>query len=497
MILISAQSKVNCLPYFTPEMTGEVKGARLTSYSIALEAWRRGLKVVIHDRRMRRYTIGSERPSWRNGINFIINRGKKSPRFSIGPNKRSYTFRSSQVIDHFFKPTKFICDNKDLAKDCLSKAKVPVPKGKRFNSNIPEKDIIKYALNHFSFPLVIKPAAASLGRGVFVNIENRETLERLLAHVRKELGYKDVIIEEHVYGEDYRVFVLGGKALSVVKRIPANITGDGKSRVRELIEKKNRSRRANPYLAKGLIKIDQEVLDRLKTAGYNLDSVPQEGELVFLRGKSNLSAGGDSVEVTDVAPQKLKNLAERAVKAVPNLHSCGVDVLFRKTEAGKETGVVIELNYLAHLGLHLFPVKGKARDVAAAIVDYYFPESAGRRGSRSRLYFDLRILKDFFNGGAVGSIVLPQLPPGRIRYRRLELKGIVPEDFKKKLQRRAIKLNLFGHVRALENGNTRVVLAGKKRDIDSFKSFLSSDLHVEIVDERYWRKAVAAGFLIM
>jgi cyanophycin synthetase len=484
------------LPHFSPEMAGGARGNILSSFCIALEAWRRGLKVVIHDRRMRRYTIGSERPSWRNGINFIINRVKKSPRFSIGPNKRSYTFRSSQVIDHFFKPTKFICDNKDLAKDCLSKAKVPVPKGKRFNSNIPEKDIIKYALNHFSFPLVIKPAAASLGRGVFVNIENRETLERLLAHVRKELGYKDVIVEEHVYGEDYRVFVLGGKALSVVKRIPANITGDGKRRVGELIEEKNRLRKANPYLARGLIKVDREVLDCLHRAGYSIDSVPKKGELLFLRGISNLSAGGDSIDVTNEAPQMLKDLAVRAVKAVPHLHSCGVDVLFHKTEDGKEHGVVVELNYLAHLGLHLFPVKGKARDVAGAIVDYYFPESARRKGNGNQLYFKFRALRQYFANGAIAGLTLPQIPPGRIRYRRLELKGMVPEDTKNRLRKKALQLNLFGHSRDLKNGNVRVVLAGKKKDIDAFKSFLSTEMKVEIVKETGWKRPVAAGFYI-
>lgn len=484
------------LPHFSPEMAGGARGNILSSFCIALEAWRRGLRVVIHDRRINRYTISSGRPSWRNGINLIINRGKKFTRFSIGPNKRSYTFCRSQVVDRFYIPTKFICDNKDVAKDWLSKAKVPVPKGKRFNSNVPDKDIIKYAIKYLSFPLVIKPAAASLGRGVFVNIENRETLERLLAHVRKELGYKDVIVEEHVYGEDYRVFVLGGKALSVVKRIPANITGDGKRCVGELIEEKNRLRKANPYLARGLIKVDREVLDCLHRAGYSIDSVPKKGELLFLRGISNLSAGGDSIDVTNEAPQMLKDLAVRAVKAVPHLHSCGVDVLFHKTEDGKEHGVVVELNYLAHLGLHLFPVKGKARDVAGAIVDYYFPESARRKGNGNQLYFKFRALRQYFANGAIAGLTLPQIPPGRIRYRRLELKGMVPEDTKNRLRKKALQLNLFGYSRDLKNGNVRVVLAGKKKDIDAFKSFLSTEMKVEIVKETGWKRPVAAGFYI-
>ncbi len=310
------------------------------------------------------------------------------------------------------------------------------------------------------------------------------------------MGYKDVIIEEHVCGDDYRVFVLGNKALSVVKRIPANITGDGKRRVGELIEEKNRLRKANPYLARGLIKVDREVLDCLHRAGYSIDSVPKKGELLFLRGISNLSAGGDSIDVTNEAPQMLKDLAVRAVKAVPHLHSCGVDVLFHKTEDGKEHGVVVELNYLAHLGLHLFPVKGKARDVAGAIVDYYFPESARRKGNGNQLYFKFRALRQYFANGAIAGLTLPQIPPGRIRYRRLELKGMVPEDTKNRLRKKALQLNLFGHSRDLKNGNVRVVLAGKKKDIDAFKSFLSTEMKVEIVKETGWKRPVAAGFYI-
>lgn len=477
-------------------MTGGAKGAKLSSYSIALEAWRRGLKVVIHDCGIRRYTIASDRPSWYNGVDFTINRGNKAPRFSILPNKRSYTFRSSQVVDRFYEPTKFICDNKDVAKDWLSKAKVPVPKGIRFNSNISNKEIIDYVINNLSFPAIIKPAAGRLGRGVFVNIGDRETLKRLLIHVREELGYDDVIVEEHVLGEDYRVFVVGGRALSVVKRIPANITGDGKHCVRELIEQKNSSRKSNPYLASGLIKIDREVTDYLYKVGYGLDSIPRKGELLFLRGKSNLSAGGDSIDITDEASETLKNLAVRAVKAIPHLHNCGVDILFPKAEVGKEMGVVIELNYLAHLGLHLFPVRGKARDVAGAIVDYYFPESAGRKGNARQLYFKLKTLKNFFIDGAIADLTMPQLPSGRIRYRRLELKGIAIEESKKQLPKKALQLNLFGHARDLKNGNMRVVLSGKKKDIDAFKLFLSAEMQGEIVNERRWRQTVAAGFYI-
>lgn len=476
-----------------PEVVGSVKGNKLSSYSVALEAWRRGLKVVLHDRRLRRYTVYAKRERWRYGFTFDL-ASKNLPKFLLKPNKKMYTFHNSQILDRFTKSAKTACDNKDIAKHWLLKADVPIPSGKRFNSEIAHEEVVRYVLNKIGFPVVIKPAAGHLGKGVFVNIKDKETLEELLVHVREELGYGDVIVEEHVVGEDYRVFVLGDRVLSVVKRIPANITGDGKQTVAELIKCKNHSRKTNPYLSSGLIKIDREVHDCLNAVGYSLESIAEKGKTIYLRRISNLSAGGDSLDVTDEISEGIKKLAVRAVKAVPHLHSAGVDVLVNKTQNG-EAGVIIELNYMAHVGLHLFPVKGKARDIAGAIMDYHFPESARRKGRCSRLYFDPDLAVEPIARGIVSEVSLKPPPPGKILYRCFEVKGELRDpDSMRRLQLRALKLNLSGFARLQSSGNFQVVAAGKRKAQRSLRSFLSKRLHTTIVGESEWEKAVAAGF---
>lgn len=486
------QLKTCCLPHFTPAMTGKVRGAKLSSYAIALEAWRRGLKVVMHDRRMFRYTIYSS--GWRHGIKLNLSWGGKFfPSVSISPQKKVYTFRRSEIVDRHAKPRFKICNNKDITKRLLREKNIPVPDGKRFGSADSDEEIIKYSLNNIGFPVVLKPATGSLGKGVFVNIRDEVALKKYLVHVREELGYSNIIVEEYVEGEDLRVFVAGNKVLGVVKRVPANIVGDGKQTIKELIEKKNLLRKTNPFLANRQIKIDREIIDHLNASGHSIDSVLGKNEVLFLRSKGS---GGDPIDITDDIPESIKDLAVRAVKAIPHLYSCGVDIMFDRTKGSQGKGVVIELNCRAHIGLHLFPLKGEARDVSGGIIDYCFPESSARRGQNSRLYFDPELVLRPFISGFAKDIVLAPPPSGRIRYRRLELRGKMASKLKRTLRRKALSLNISGHIKDLKNGNLRVVLAGKKRDIDAFKSYLSKEIPGGLVNERRWSRAVAAGFRI-
>ena len=47
------------------------------------------------------------------------------------------------------------------------------------------------------------------------------------------------MVEDYLAGTEYRFFVLGDETLAVLLRVPANVIGDGKNTVRELVEIKN------------------------------------------------------------------------------------------------------------------------------------------------------------------------------------------------------------------------------------------------------------------
>src|SRR5699024_4218184 len=122
-------------------------------------------------------------------------------------------------------------------------------------------------------------------------------------------------------------------------------------------------------------------------SGYTLDTVPPRGEVIYSSNKGNISLGGDPIDVLNELSDDTKKTAVNALRAIPGLVHGAVDVILDTDENGKESCSVIELNPTAQLGGILFPIKGESRDVPAAIIDYYFPETKDLEIEREKLYF--------------------------------------------------------------------------------------------------------------
>src|SRR5699024_6537913 len=157
-------------------------------------------------------------------------------------------------------------------------------------------------------------------------------------------------------GEEFRIYVIEDKVLGAMNRRPANITGDGIQTVRQLIHEKNEMRKLNPHLTSRLIKIDREIEVLLEEKEYDLNWIPKYGEVVYVREKSNLSTGGEAVDVTDALTDELKEIAINAGKAIPGLKHYGVDMI---VSDDRKEGVILEVNTRPGLGGHLFPGEGK------------------------------------------------------------------------------------------------------------------------------------------
>src|SRR5699024_4255472 len=170
---------------------------------------------------------------------------------------------------------------------------------------------------------------------------------------------------------EYLFYVVEDEVIAVYNRIPANITGDGIHTIEELIELKNYERRQNARLNSCLIHIDNEIISFINERGYDLTSIPKRGEYILLREKTNVSIGGDPIDVTDEIDDGLKKIAIATVNATRGLYKHGVDIIVNDETGGKRTAVVREMNATAQIGGILFPLRGKARNIPAAIIDYY------------------------------------------------------------------------------------------------------------------------------
>lgn len=386
-----------------------------------------------------------------------------------------------------------ICDDKDLTKQYLRKLNVPVPEGKMFTKNSSKKEIGNYA-DQIGYPVVLKPTDGNAGKGVFANIQTREDLLNLVDHVQNELGYKDILVEKFVEGNEYRIYVLDDQVLGAMMRRPASVLGDGEHTIAQLIHQKNEIRRTNPHLTSRLIKVDREVVDLLHRSGYTLKSIPEKGKRVFLRFKSNLSAGGDSIDTTDDLTPEIKQIVIDAGKAIPGLAHYGVDMI---VDLERNTGTILEVNARPGLGGHMFPVEGTPRDFAAEIIDFYFPETKGIE--RSPLFFDFDAVIEPILTRQTKVSKMVKTPVGPFYGMELYISGIVQNvGFQAWTRRQALDRDLHGDVENLEDGRVRIRVMGTDKDsLDEFKAACYSGPYraeVRDVEEHEWNKPLMIGF---
>ncbi|WP_216829900.1 acylphosphatase [Alkalihalobacterium elongatum] len=469
------QYNKNWLPHLEGAIPVEAHSDNLSMYTIALEGWRRGLTLKF-------YTV------YKNKNN------KNKFRYSLTYEGREHLF-SHSLGDKISKEGIDICRNKELTRQTLANAGVDVPAGTSFPAEANDEEIIEYAKT-IGFPLVIKPTNGSLGRGVFVNIQDMDTFNKNLEYIRKELNYDSVIVEKFVQGEECRIYVIENEVIGAANRIPANVIGDGKNNIKKLIELKNKDRQNNPVASKRLIKVDNEVLTLLEASGYTLESIPEEGERVFLREKSNLSAGGDPVDFTPQLTPEMKQTAINAAKAV-GLSHCGLDMI---VDVKNNRGVVIEVNSRAHIGSIMFPMEGQARDVPKAIIDYYFPETVNNK--IQNVHFSYKTIADLLKSGVVGEFIVPQAPQEELYKQSYTVSGKVQGvGYRRWVLRRCRNLELHGFAKNLNNGNVLIVIAGKRDSIEQFESLIYNESPnkaiVKKVEKSEWLSSVNVGFEVL
>ncbi|MFO1336416.1 MAG: cyanophycin synthetase [Piscinibacter sp.] len=267
-----------------------------------------------------------------------------------------------------------IAQDKDLTKRLLAAAGVPVPRGR------PVKDLEDgwAAAQALGLPVVVKPRDGNQGKGVTVNIVDREHFDAAY-RAADEIG--EVMVEQFLPGHDFRLLVVGDKLVAAARRDPPYVVGDGVHTVRELVDKVNADPRRGDGHATSLtrIRLDDIAMARLKLQELTADSVPPTGQRVVLRNNANLSTGGTATDVTDdVHPQ----VAARAVSAarMVGLEICGVDVVCESVGVPLEQqrGGVVEVNAAPGLRMHLAPSFGKPRPVGEAIIERLYP--AGQDG---------------------------------------------------------------------------------------------------------------------
>ncbi|MFZ7162621.1 bifunctional glutamate--cysteine ligase GshA/glutathione synthetase GshB [Avibacterium avium] len=277
--------------------------------------------------------------------------------------------------DSYISP--LIMENKVVTKKVLHKAGFNVPQSLEFTSA--EQAIANYGLFE-GRAVVIKPKSTNYGLGITIfqqGVSNREDFAKAIEIAFRE--DKEVMVEDYLSGTEYRFFVLGDETLAVLLRVPANVVGDGKHSVAELVAAKNDHPLRGDGSRTPLKKIalgDIEKL-QLKEQGLTVDSIPEAGRIVQLRANSNISTGGDSIDMTDEMHPSYKALAVGITKAM-GAAVCGVDLiipdLHKPAEPSLQSWGVIEANFNPMMMMHIFPYSGKSRRLTLDVIKMLFPE---------------------------------------------------------------------------------------------------------------------------
>ncbi len=236
------------------------------------------------------------------------------------------------------------------------------------------------AAERIGYPVVLKPLNANHGRGVTTDIQNEEQLEK--AYDKAKEHSDGVIIETFLAGLDHRLLVVNGRLVAAAKRVPAHVVGDGGSTISELVDRVNEDPRRGVGHEKVLtrISLDAAAERMLATRGMDADSVPGDGEIIFLQPTANLSTGGTAVDVTDVIHPDNRSMAERAILAL-GLDVGGVDFITTDiTRSYREVGGgICECNAAPGFRMHVASSEGEPRNVAGPVIDMLFPEGSPSR----------------------------------------------------------------------------------------------------------------------
>ena len=268
-----------------------------------------------------------------------------------------------------------IAQDKDLTKSLLLAAGVPVPIGR------PAKDLEDawQIAQSIGLPVVVKPQDGNQGKGVTVNIIERDLFNQAYETAAR---YGEVLVEKFLPGSDYRLLVVGNKLVAAARREPPLVVGDGTHTVKELVDKVNADPRRGDGHSTSLtkIKFDDIAIGRLKLQDLEPNSVPEKGRRVILRNNANLSTGGTATDVTDDVHAAVAARVVAAAQMV-GVDICGVDVVCESVlkPLEEQNGGVVEVNAAPGLRMHISPSFGKGRNVGKAVIDHMFPNGDNGR----------------------------------------------------------------------------------------------------------------------
>jgi len=263
-----------------------------------------------------------------------------------------------------------IAHDKDLTKSLLASCGVPVPEGQIVASAQEAWE----AAEDIGLPVVVKPSDANHGRGVSLDLNTREEVEAAFAVAEPEGS--EVMVERYVRGHEHRLLVVGGRVVAAARGEVAQVTGDGESSVRQLIDAQlntdpRRGQGEDFPLGRIDTAQDAAVVLELQRQGLSPESIPTAGREVLIQRNGNVA-----IDCTDEVHPEVDHIVSLAARVV-GLDIAGIDVVAQDISRPlhAQRGAIVEVNAGPGLLMHLKPAQGAPRPVGRAICEHLFPSA--------------------------------------------------------------------------------------------------------------------------
>jgi GNAT-family acetyltransferase (TIGR03103 family) len=255
------------------------------------------------------------------------------------------------------------CDDKRVTRRFMERAGVRVARGVQVTGD--DVGAAEALLDEVG-SVVVKPARGEQGRGITVGVRDADGLERALDYAAQFCP--DVLVEELVEGDDLRVIVIDRRVVAAAVRRPAEIVGDGRHTVADLIASTSR-RRERATDGESRIPMDDITAEVVAESGCAMDDVPANGQRIRVRRTANLHTGGTIEDVTPRLHPEIAAASLRAAEAL-GIPVTGLDFLVPDVEGADY--VFIEANERPGLANH------EPQPVVERFVDLLFPETRRR-----------------------------------------------------------------------------------------------------------------------
>ena len=238
-----------------------------------------------------------------------------------------------------------LAKNKPESNSIFMKNNIPVPTHKIINENNKA-----YYLNEFKieYPCVLKPVDGMQGTDVNTFIKNKKQFTIILNKLLDK--YNEIMYENQVYGDNYRIFVFNNEIMDVIKREQPFIIGDGINNIDKLIETKNKLQKD-----KNLFPTKNIDYDYILEQGYHKDDILETNKKIFITNTINFHNGANPVRINlNNIPQINKTMFIKAHKLI-GLECSGIDYMSDDISIpyNENDGHIIEINDMVDTKIHI------------------------------------------------------------------------------------------------------------------------------------------------